>query len=429
MVDLLNLFLLILASAIFAMSEIAVAAARKIKLMVMAEEGSTKAADILALQENPGAFFAMIQIGLNAIAIMGGILGEAALTPYIEELIQTVYQGPLLEKISFPISFLIITSLFILFADLLPKRLAMIMPESIAIKVITPMRWVTVALTPLVLFFNGITNAVLRSLKLPIAQKEVVTTEDIVATIGAGLDSGSVQPQELQIIENVFELEQRTLSSAMVPRDSIVYFDVADESADISQAIIDHPHNTFLVCDGGLDKLIGLIDSKEILITVLKGESARVSPDVINKNVFYLPETLSLADALNAFKTKPQQLAVVVNEYALIVGVVTVKDLLSGFMGELITPAGKELIVKRDQDSWIVDGMTPVGDVARHLDMDAFPDKNQYDTIAGFIIFKLKKLPKLTDHVVYSGYKFEVIDLEGVRIAQVLVTKVNSALG
>lgn len=427
MVDLLNLFLLILASAVFAMSEIAVAAARKIKLMVMMEEGSGKAAEILALQENPGAFFAMVQIGLNAIAILGGILGEAALTPYIQELILIVYQGPLLEKISFAISFFVITSLFILFADLLPKRLAMIMPESIAIRVITPMRWVTLALTPLVIFFNGITNGVLRLFRLPIEQKEVVTTEDIVATIGAGLDSGSVQPQELQIIENLFELEQRTLSSAMVPRDSIVYFNVTDDSAHISQAIIEHPHNTFLVCDGSLDKLIGLVDSKEILRKVLKGESAEISPDEINMNIFYLPETLNLADALNAFRTVPQQLAVVVNEYALIVGVVTVKDLLGGFMGELITPAGKEQIVQRDSQSWIVDGLTPIADVARYLSLDEFPDKNQYDTVAGFIIFQLRKLPKLTDHVIHAGYKFEVIDLEGVRIAQVLVTMIPPA--
>lgn len=427
MVDLLNLFLLILASAIFAMSEIAVAAARKIKLMVMAEEGSSKAAEILALQENPGAFFAMVQIGLNAIAILGGILGEAALTPYIKDLVLMVYHGPLLEKISFAISFFTITSLFILFADLLPKRLAMIMPESIAIRVITPMRWVTLALTPLVLFFNGITNGVLRVFRLPIETKEVVTTEDIVATIGAGLDSGSVQPQELQIIENVFELEQRNLSSAMVPRDSIVYFDVADDSTHISQTIIEHPHNTFLVCDGSLDKLVGLVDSKEILRKVLKGESAEIAADEINKNIFYLPETLSLADALNAFKTVPQQLAVVVNEYALIVGVVTVKDLLGGFMGELITPAGKELIVQRDAQSWIVDGLTPIGDVTRYLGLDEFPDRSQYDTLGGFIIYQLRKLPKLTDHVIHAGYKFEVIDLEGVRIAQVLVTMVPPA--
>ncbi|MEE2730254.1 MAG: hemolysin family protein [Pseudomonadota bacterium] len=427
MVDLFNLFLLILASAVFAMSEIAMAAARKIKLMVMVEEGNSKAAEILALQEDPGAFFAMVQIGLNAIAILGGILGEAALTPYVRDMLVMVYSGALLDQISFFISFFIITALFILFADLLPKRLAMIMPESIAIRVITPMRWVTLALTPLVMFFNGITNGVLRLLRLPTEQKEVVTTEDIVATIGAGLDSGSVQPQELQIIENVFELEQRTLSSAMVPRDSIVYFDLADDSAHISQVIIDHPHNTFLVCDGSLDKLIGLVDSKEILRKVLKGEPAAISAEEINQNVFYLPETLSMADALNAFRIEPQQLAVVVNEYALIVGVVTVKDLLGGFMGELITPAGKEQIVQRDDQSWIMDGLTPIVDVMRYLGLEEFPDKNQYDTIAGFIIYQLRKLPKLTDHVNHAGYKFEVIDLEGVRITQVLVTRLPPA--
>ncbi len=422
MVDLLNLFLLILFSAVFAMSEIAVAAARKIKLMVMADEGSSKAAEVLSLQEKPGAFFAMIQIALNAIAILGGILGEEALTPYIREIVSYIYAGPMLEKISFTLSFCTITALFILFADLLPKRLAMIMPEAVAVKIITFMRWVTFALTPLVAFFNGITNTVLRLLNLPIEQKEIVTTEDVVATIGASLESGGLQQQEYQLIENVFELESRTLSSAMTPRDQIVYFDISDSSEVISQKVVDHPHNAFLVCDGSLDKLKGVTESKEILRLVLKGEQAEILPEMIDNNIFYLPETLNLSDALNAFKTAPQPFAVVVNEYALIVGIVTVKDLLGSFMSELLTPAGEELIVKRDHNSWLVNGLTPINDVARYLEVADFPDRSQYETISGFIIHRLKKLPKRTDYVIHGGYKFEVIDLEGVKIEQVLVT-------
>ena len=224
--DLIGIALLILMSALFAMSEISIAASRKIKLRVMADEGNVHALAVLKLQEQPGAFFAMIQITLNAIAILGGIVGEQALSPYMQEILQLFYQGPLLGQISFVLSFLIITSLFILFADLLPKRLAMILPEAVAVRVVTIMRWVTFALTPLVLFFNGLTNIVLRVFKVPSEREDIVTTEDIVAMMDAGAEYGSLQQQEYDLIGNVFDLEARFLSSVMSPREQIVYFDI-----------------------------------------------------------------------------------------------------------------------------------------------------------------------------------------------------------
>ncbi|RUM50337.1 MAG: hypothetical protein DSY85_13795 [Marinomonas sp.] len=422
--DLLWIGLLILFGALFAMSEIGMAAARKIKLRVMLEDGNEKAESVLALQQNPGAFFAMIQIALNAISILGGIVGEQALTPYMKDMVVMFYQGPMLDQISFMLSFLALTSLFILFADLLPKRLAIIMPEAVAIKMVTPMRWITFVLMPVVFLFNGLTNAILRLLNLPTKQEELVTTEDIVAMMDAGAEDGSLQKQEYQLIGNVFELDSLTIGSAMTPRDQIIYFDAEESSAEISQKIIEHPHNDFLVCDGNLDKILGVIESKEILRMVLKGEAARILPDQIDKDLFYLPETLTLSEALNAFKVAPQPFAVVVNEYGTVVGLVTVKDLLSSFMGDLITPQDAEQIVKRDENSWLIEGLTPIIDVMRSLDIEEFPDRNQYETLAGFVIYKLKRLPKRTDAFVHEGYKFEVLDLEGVRVEQLLVTRI-----
>ncbi|WP_417551676.1 hemolysin family protein [Marinomonas fungiae] len=422
--DFLWIGVLILFGALFAMSEIGMAAARKIKLRVMMEDGNEKAESVLALQQNPGAFFAMIQIALNAISILGGIVGEQALTPYVKDMVIMFYQGPLLDQVSFMLSFLLLTSLFILFADLLPKRLAIIMPEAVAIKMVTPMRWITFVLMPMVFLFNGITNAILRLLNLPTKQEELVTTEDIVAMMDAGAEDGSLQKQEYQLIGNVFELDSLTIGSAMTPRDQIIYFDAHESSEDISQKIIEHPHNDFLVCEGNLDKIIGVIESKEILRRVLKGEKACIPPEQVDKDLFYLPETLTLSEALNAFKVAPQPFAVVVNEYGTVVGLVTVKDLLGSFMGDLITPQDAEQIVQRDADSWLIEGLTPIIDVMRSLAIEEFPDRNQYETIAGFVIYKLKRLPKRTDSFVHEGYKFEVLDLEGVRVEQLLVTRV-----
>ena len=423
--DLIGISLLILISALFAMSEIAIAASRKIKLRVMADEGSDNAAAVLKLQENPGAFFAMIQIALNAIAILGGIVGEQALSPYVQSILVLFYQGVHLEKISFLFSFFTITSLFILFADLMPKRLAMIMPEAVAVRVVTIMRWVTFALTPLVMFFNGLTNFVLRLFKVPAEREDIVTTEDIVAMMDAGAEYGSLQQQEYELIGNVFELEARFLSSVMTPRDQIVYFDLNESSHDIATKIIENPHNHFLVVSGNLDKLRGSVESKDILRQVLKGEPANIKQELIETDVFYLPETLSLSEALNAFKSAAKPFAVVVNEYALLVGIVTVKDLMKGFMGDLITHQGDELIIARDEDSWLVDGLTPISDLAKVLDIEEFPDQMHFETVAGFLIYTMKRIPKRAEYFTFNGFKFEVVDVEGTRVEQLLVSRIN----
>ena len=423
--DLIGISLLILISALFAMSEIAIAASRKIKLRVMADEGSDNAAAVLKLQENPGAFFAMIQIALNAIAILGGIVGEQALSPYVQSILVLFYQGVHLEKISFLFSFFTITSLFILFADLMPKRLAMIMPEAVAVRVVTIMRWVTFALTPLVMFFNGLTNLVLRLFKVPAEREDIVTTEDIVAMMDAGAEYGSLQQQEYELIGNVFELEARFLSSVMTPRDQIVYFDLNESSHDIATKIIENPHNHFLVVSGNLDKLRGSVESKDILRQVLKGEPANIKQELIETDVFYLPETLSLSDALNAFKSAAKPFAVVVNEYALLVGIVTVKDLMKGFMGDLITNHGDELIIARDEHSWLVDGLTPISDLAKVLDIEEFPDQMHFETVAGFLIYTMKRIPKRAEHFTFNGFKFEVVDVEGIRVEQLLVSRIS----
>ncbi|WP_440055793.1 hemolysin family protein [Pseudoalteromonas sp. T1lg65] len=427
MSDLLAICILILFGALFAMSEISIAAARKIKLRVMVDEGSKNAQSVLALQEQPGRFFAMIQIALNAIAILGGIIGEQALTPYASQLITLIYSGPMLDQISFLLSFFIITSLFILFADLLPKRIAMIMPEAVAIRVVDLMNMVTRALTPLVLMFSGLSNLMLRIFKFPTEREEIVTTEDIVAVMEAGAQDGTLQQQEYHLIGSVFELDSLTIPSVMTTRESIICFDLNDNSDAISAGILAHPHNQFLVCDGSLDKLKGYVESKDILRLLLNGENAQIKPEIVKTDILYLPETLTLSEALNAFKTANQTFAVIVNEYALVVGLVTMKDLIGSFMGDLVTFNYEEQIIQRDANSWLVAGTTPIIDVIKQLDISQFPDMDQYETIAGFLIYVMKRIPKRTDSYIHEGYKFEAIDVEGVRVEQLLISRLGDS--
>lgn len=419
---------LIVISAFFAIAEIALAAARQIKLNILLDEGNENAGLVLGLQAKSGAFFAAIQIALNAIAILGGIIGESTFTPHIKELISYVYQGRFLDSLSFTCSFLLVTSLFILFADLIPKRIGMVLPEKIALWVVKPMILCVALLKPFVLFFNSLSDIILKLCRIPTERVDIVTAQDIVAVMDAGAANGSIPSQEYQMIGNVFELENRSLTSVMCVRDDIVYFDMADSHSVISEKILQHPHNFYLVCDNGLDSIVGLVESKVLLKQVLAGEQARLSPEVISKDVFYLPDSLSLSDALEAFKCHTQPIAAVLNEYSLVVGLVTLKDVMSvvvdGFTNSLTDP----LIVARDQGSWLMDGAAAIIDVGRCLDIENFPEPESYETLAGFIMFKLKKLPKLTDFVLYEGYRFEVVDMEGLKISKLLVSKVESKI-
>ncbi|NVK00765.1 MAG: HlyC/CorC family transporter [Oceanospirillaceae bacterium] len=428
--DIVLLLVLIFLGAFFAISEISVAAARKIKLQILLDEGNTRARDVLELQSNSGGFFAMIQIALNAIAILGGIVGEQSLTQFFKQLLAQVYQGALLDQLSFTLSFITITSLFILFADLVPKRIGMILPEVMAMKVIRPVRWITLLLTPLVMAFNAASTLLLRLLRLPTEREEHITSDDIVAMMDAGAEAGSIREQEYQIIENVFELDERTLTTVMTTREQIVFFDLDEASASIREKLIDHPHNWFLVCDGSLDKLVGVIESKEILRDVLKGGEPQLRPGLIDQAPLCMPDTLVISEGFNTFKESGKPFAVVLNEYGRVVGIVTVKDLLSSFMGNLIATAGDDQIVQRDEHSWLVDGATPLVDIARTLglELEDFPNHSQYETAAGLLIFLLKRIPKRADSVTICGFKIEAVDIDNLRVDQLMITRIKSDL-
>lgn len=423
---LLVIVLLICVSAFFSISEISLAASRKLKLKVMEEEGHPNAAKVLALQEHPGHFFTVVQIGLNAVAILGGILGESAFSPGFAHVIGWFYQGENLTTISFLLSFFTLTSLFILFADLMPKRLGMVAPEKVAVAVVGPMLFCVVVLKPLVWLFNGLCNSLFKVFKLPTARKDEITTGDIVAMMDAGAQTGALQQQEHHLIENVFELESRTVPSSMTQRENVAFFKLQDNETSIKNTIAENPHTKFLVCDGAIDKVIGYVDSKDILIRVVNGQPISLKTDALIRNVLIIPDSLTLFEVLERFKASGEDFAVILNEYALVVGIITLNDVMSTVMGNLITQYQEEQIVKRDEHTWLVDGVTPLEDVMRALDIEGFPDDENYETIAGFMMYTLRKIPKRTDCVEYAGYKFEVVDIDSYKIDQLLVTKLPS---
>jgi len=423
--SLLVILLLIVISAFFSLSEISLAAARKIKLKLLADEGNINAQRVLKMQETPGTFFTVVQIGLNAVAILGGIVGDAAFSPAFSSLFSRFMEPALADQLSFICSFIIVTSFFILFADLTPKRVGMIAPEVIALRIINPMRFCLLVFSPLVWLFNGLANVFFRVFKLPMVRKDDITSDDIYAVVEAGALAGVLRKQEHELIENVFELESRTVPSSMTSRENVIWFDLREDETTLKGKIAQHPHSKFLVCDGDIDHIVGYVDSKELLLRVLGNQSMALNSGVQIRAALIVPDTLTLSEALESFKTAGEDFAVIMNEYALVVGIITLNDVMTTLMGDLVGQGLEEQIVARDENSWLVEGGTPIDDVMRVLDIDEFPQSGNYETIGGFMMYMLRKIPKRTDFVKFAGYKFEVVDIDSYRIDQLLVTRID----
>ena len=422
--NILIIIVLIAGAGFLSLTEIALAGARKVKLKILAESGEDRAQKVLDLQENSADFFAASQIGLNAVAILGGILGEGAFRPYILSLVNGFYSGPWAETISFTLSFTLVTSLFILFADLMPKRLAMIAPEKIAISVINPIQVFIVACKPLAWFINSIANLLFKLFKVNTVRDDNITFADISAVMDAGALAGVVQKQEHHFIENVFELEERNVPSSMTTRENVVYFTLKESEESIRQKLAQFPYSKFLVCSENIDDVIGYVDAKDILVRILNNQSLLQLNENTIRNVLTIPDTLTLSELLDRFRSSKEKFAVVINEYALVVGVITLSDIMTTVMGDWVTPIeADQQIFKRDENSWLIEGSTPIEDIKHALEIDEMPDDENYETLAGYMMYSLRKIPRPADFVIYSGFKFEVVDVDHFKIDQLLVTR------
>ncbi|MBA4003399.1 MAG: hypothetical protein C0477_08290, partial [Delftia sp.] len=253
--SLLLIVALILTSAFFSVAEISLAASRRLRLRQMMEDGEPRAELVMKMQAQPGEYFTVTQIGLNAVAILGGVVGEGALTPYLAELLMLWLPESRAQTVGFLLSFASVTSLFILFADLLPKRLSMAEPEALAIRVLRPMLWCMAVLKPLVWCFNHLADAVAKLFGLPTVRDDRITHEDILAMTEAGARAGVLAAKEQQVIANLFELDSRTIGSAMTQRDRIAYFHRDDPDELIRVRIAEEPFSTYPVCDGDIDHI------------------------------------------------------------------------------------------------------------------------------------------------------------------------------
>jgi putative hemolysin len=420
---------LIVLNGIFAMSEIALVTARRARLSKLADEGDHAAAVALKLGEDPTKFLSTIQIGITSIGLLNGIVGEAVLAAPFSAWLQSLgvpEQTALILATALVV--LSVTYVSIVVGELVPKRLGQITPEPIARLVARPMQWLATATRPFVALLTFSTHGLLRLLGVKQEERTAVTEEEIHAMLEEGSDAGVIEHQQHEMMRNVFRLDERQLGSLMVPRSDVVFIDVNVPPEEGLARLIASEHSRFPVCDGGLDKILGIVHAKQALACVARGQLPDFRADL--HPAVYVPETLTGMELLEQFRTNRIQMAFVVDEYGDVGGIVTLQDVLEAVTGEF-TPedAGDAWAVRRDDGSWLLDGVIPIPELKDCLALRGVPeeDRGRYHTLSGMMMLLLGKIPTTGESAEWEGWHFEVVDMDGKRIDKVLATPLPPA--
>lgn len=421
-------FILLLLNAFFSTAEFSIASSRKLRLQQLVSEGSINAQKVIDLSLMPNQFITVVQISLNVIAILSGIFGEQSFSIYISHILTSHnVSKSVAEIVATTLTVLLITSVFIIFTELIPKKLAFSNPEKVAIIIIKPLLFFLYIFKPLVWVLSTIAEAILKWFNITTTRNDAVTFEDMSAMISQGAKAGVLEAKEHRMIENVFSLTDRTVMSAMTNKDEIVYLDLADSAETMKNKFLNHPHSRFLVCDGQLDNLIGFIEATNILKNLLNEESLGFDREKLQnqglKAILTVPESLSLLDIIDKFRETRQDISAVVNEFGSIVGIITINDILSTLMGNVVTHVYEDnLIVKRADNSWLIDGKASIEDVKVLFGWGDLPSQENYQTISGFLMFKMKCIPKKAQTIEFNNVRFEIVDVEKYRIDEVMAT-------
>ena len=416
---------LILLNGMFAMSEIALMTARKSRLQRLAEDGDSAAGTAIRLSENPTHFLSTIQIGITAIGILNGIVGEAFLAGPLAEILQ----GQGFEEHTSAIGATIIvvvgiTYFSIVIGELVPKRIAQFHAEGIARFMARPISALALLSRPFVYLLSFSTDGLLRLLGKKELSSANLTEEDIHAMLVEGSQAGLIEKQEHEMMRNVFRLDDRQIASLMTPRGAIVYLDVEQPLEDSLENLVDSDHSRFPVCRGGIQNLLGVITAKRLLKQRIRGESTPVLEFL--QPAVYVPESLTGMKLLEQFRESGVQMVFVVDEYGEILGLITLQDVLEALAGEFKPHDPRDVwAVQREDGSWLLDGLIPVPDLKDRLGLKSVPEehKGRYNTLSGMMMWLLGSLPRTGDVTEWEQWRLEVVDLDGNRIDKVLASR------
>ena len=425
--DFLLIIVLTLLNGAFAMSELALTASRKVRLQNMADAGDKGALAALALMDNPTQFLSSVQVGITSIGMLNGIVGEAAfsddVSSWLGATLPISHRAAEISATALVVT--IITFVTILFGELVPKRIGQLYPETVARVVSRPMTWVAIVAKPFVRLLSVCTHGMLKLLKIDTTDNRAVTEAEISASLEEGVDAGIIEEHEHQMVRNVFHLDDRQLTSMMLPREDIEWLE-ADATVEQALSMASASggrgaHSWYPVCRGSLDDVAGVVSVARLLERGLRYPytiGALVEPAV------FVPETLSGMELIAQFRTKAARMVFVVDEYGVVQGLLTPHDVLEAITGELKPDAQTQAWATRLADgSWILDGVMPVGELKARLAIDEnLPqeDRGRYNTLAGLLMVVSGDLPAVGERIVCAQWEFEVTELEGRRVDKVL---------
>ena len=417
---------LILLNGLFAMSEMALAASRKARLQVLVESGDAGAKAAMALHDNPTQFLSTVQIGITSIGVLNGIVGEAAFSAPLSMWLTGQFDMPerAASITATGLVVVIITYMTIIFGELVPKRVGQMYPEVVARTIAQPMVWLSTLTRPFVRLLAATTEGILRALGIRDNGNRSVTEEEIAAQLEEGLDAGVIEAHEHQMVRNVFRLDERLISSMMIPRSDIAWLNVEAPMADNLATIAEHGYSRYPVCRGGLDDVVGVITAQQLLHQLTQNQAYSLSDGLLP--AVFVPETLSGMELLEHFRGSDTQMVFVVDEYGEVQGVITLRDVLEAITGEFTPPQAEDAwAIQREDGSWLVDGLIPATELKDRLDIRNLPDEDRgrYNTLAGMMMLLLGRLPKTTDTVEWDGWRFEVVDMDGKRVDKVLASQ------
>ena len=426
--DLLLIAVLTLLNGFLAMSELALASSRKARLMTMADDGDKGAVAALALLEHPTQFLSTVQVGITATGILNGIVGEAAFSDGVAHLLQ---QAGLAARFSGIVAtglvVTAITFITIIFGELVPKRIGQLYPEPVSRWVARPMAWLARAAGPFVKLLSATTQAVLKLLPIDTTRARGMTEEEIAHSLEEGVDAGVIEQHERQMVANVFHLDDRPLTSMMVPRSDIEWLDAGLRIAEALRQIGDDgAHSWYPVCRGSLDNVLGVVSVARLL--ALRPDSGEYRDDTVERHAtpaLFVPETLSGMELLEQFRAKSGRMVFVVDEWGVVQGLMTPHDLLEAITGELQPGAQSDAWATRREDgSWLLDGTMPVSELKARLEIRELPEeeRGRYNTLAGLLMSVSGTLPAQGERIDCDHWSFEVVQLEGKRIDKVLAT-------
>ena len=420
--DVLLIIFLIILNAIFVLSEMSVASSRKARLQERINDGDKGAKTALDLIQNPNLFLTTVQIGITLGGVFVGAVGGATLAePLAAALTRIPQLTDVAESLALGMVVVTITFFSIILGELVPKRIALQSPERIASALAGPMMLISKLFAPFVWLLGRITDFVLKVLGVKPGNEPPVTEEEIQLLIDQGTQAGVFEEAEHDMVEGVFSLGDQRVYSLMTPRTDVVYLDINDSIEEIRQKISASEFSRFPVRQGTLDMILGIVKARDLLVRSLGKEEIKLK-DLL-KPAFFIPETMFASRALEIFKEKGTQLLLVIDEFGGLQGLITINDILEEIVGQM--EHEEPQATQRQDGSWLLDGMLEVDEFKELFNFDSLPHEDEYETLSGFVMTSLGRVPQAADHFDWNGFRFEVVDMDGRRVDKVLVTTLS----